>query len=143
MASPTNKLPDTPLPRELPLLVRWLLTAFALLCLVLGVVGVFVPGLPTTVFILMAAWAAARSSPRLYRWLWFHPLFGPMLRNWANGGRVSRRSKWGATLMMAASSAILVFTEAPRWAVAVACVCMAGVLSWLWRRPEPAQKHNG
>lgn len=86
MASPTNKLPDTPLPRELPLLVRWLLTAFALLCLVLGVVGVFVPGLPTTVFILMAAWAAARSSPRLYRWLWFHPLFGPMLRNWANGG---------------------------------------------------------
>ena len=142
MGSPINHPPDTPLPKELPLPVRWLLTVFALLCLVLGIVGIFVPGLPTTVFILLAAWAAARSSPTLFRWLWLHPLFGPMLRNWANGGRVSRQSKWTATVMMAISSAILVFTQAPRWAVALAWICMTCVLAWLWRRPEPADKRT-
>ena len=85
---------DFPSPRPLPWPVRWLLLAFAVLCLALSIIGIIVPGLPTTVFILMAAWAAARSSPRLYRWLWNHRLFGPSLRNWAQGGKVSRRAKW-------------------------------------------------
>ncbi|WP_026437637.1 YbaN family protein [Acidovorax sp. JHL-9] len=139
MASPTDDPPDTRTPKELPLPLRWLLKVFAVLCLILGLVGVFVPGLPTTVFILMAAWAAARCSPALYRWLWHHRLFGPMLRNWANGGCVSRRAKWSATLMMGLSSIILSFTQAPLWAVALASICMACVLAWLWRRPEPAR----
>ena len=135
MALPEDDLPAPPKPLALP--VRWLLKGFAILCLALGIMGVFLPGLPSTVFILMAAWAAARSSPPLYRWLWNHRLFGPMLRDWSRGGRVSRRSKWAATLMMTASAAILLLTHAPRWAVALACLCMAGVLAWLWRRPEP------
>ncbi len=62
-----------------------------------------------------------------------------MLRNWANGGCVSRRAKWSATLMMGLSSIILSFTQAPLWAVALASICMACVLAWLWRRPEPAR----
>lgn len=88
--NPDATLPPPPL-RTLAAPLRWLLLAFAVLCLVLGVIGVFVPGLPTTVFILMAAWAAARSSPRLHQWLWFHPLFGGMLRDWAHGGCVARQ----------------------------------------------------
>ncbi len=74
--------------------MRWVLRFFALLCLGLGIVGVFLPGLPTTVFILMASWAAARSSPRIHAWLHRHKLFGPMLRNWEAGGYVSRRAKY-------------------------------------------------
>ncbi|RYF53967.1 MAG: DUF454 family protein, partial [Comamonadaceae bacterium] len=61
---PQPPLPPLPPHAPLPLVVRWLLLAFAALCLVMGVIGIFVPGLPTTVFILMAGWAAARSSPR-------------------------------------------------------------------------------
>ena len=140
MASPADDPSDTQIHRELPLPLRWLLKAFAVLCLVLGIVGVFVPGLPTTVFILLSAWAAARSSPALYRWLWHHRLFGPMLRNWANGGCVSRRSKWYATAMMAVSSIILALTETPRWIVGLACICMVCILAWLWRRREPARE---
>ena len=123
--------------RTLPWPVRWLLLAFAVLCLVLGLIGVIVPGLPTTVFILMAAWAAARSSPRLYRWLWQHRLFGPLLHNWSQGGRVSRRAKWSATVLMALSSLILLITQTPAWVTTVALTSMACVLVWLWRRPEP------
>jgi uncharacterized membrane protein YbaN (DUF454 family) len=124
-------------PRPLPAIVRWLLLLFACANLGLGILGIFVPGLPTTVFILMAAWAAGKSSPRLYRWLWNHRLFGPMLRNWANGGCVSRRAKWAATAVMSSSTVILLMSGTARWAVAMATTCMALVLVWLWRRPEP------
>jgi uncharacterized membrane protein YbaN (DUF454 family) len=114
-----------------------LLLAFSVLCLVMGIIGVIVPGLPTTVFILMAAWAAARSSPRLYRWLWNHGLFGPLLRNWAQGGKVSRRAKWSATALMALSGAVLFATSARPWVATTATSCMVCVAIWLWRRPEP------
>ena len=117
--------------------MRWLLLAFAVLCLVMGIIGIIVPGLPTTVFILMGAWAAARSSPRLYRWLWSHRLFGPMLRNWAQGGKVSRKAKWSATALMALSSAILFATATRAWVTATAITSMVCVALWLWRRPEP------
>lgn len=123
--------------RPLPWPVRWLLLAFAGLSLATGVIGIFVPGLPTTVFVLMAAWAAARSSPRLYGWLLRHRLFGPMIANWHDGGRVSRRAKWSATVAMAACAVIIAWTAHRRWTAALAIGCMAAVLTWLWRRPEP------
>ena len=128
---------DFPAPRPLPWPVRWLLLAFAVLCLALGIIGIIVPGLPTTVFILMAAWAAARSSPRLYRWLWNHRLFGPSLRNWAQGGKVSRRAKWSATIAMAVCAVILWFTAHQVWGAWLGIGTMACVLVWLWCRPEP------
>lgn len=123
--------------RPLPWPLRWLLLVFAVLSLAAGVVGIFVPGLPTTVFVLMAAWAAARSSPRLHGWLSNHRLFGPMIRDWQNGGQVSRRVKWRASLMMAACSVIVGFTAHRVWTAALAIGCMAVVSGWLWLRPEP------
>ena len=113
------------------------LLVFAVLCLVMGVIGVIVPGLPTTVFILMAAWAAARSSPRLHGWLMRHRLFGPMLVNWQNGGFVSRRAKWSATIAMAVCAVILWFTAHQVWGAWLGIGSMACVLVWLWCRPEP------
>ncbi|SDM39778.1 hypothetical protein SAMN05428957_105186 [Oryzisolibacter propanilivorax] len=136
MPDTREQLPAPPQHPPLPAALRWLLLAFAVLCLVLGVIGIVVPGLPTTVFVLMAGWAAARSSPRLHAWLWRHPLFGSMLRNWADGGRVSRRAKWSATFVMGLC-AVIVLCAAPRWAAWVACTSMACVLTWLWLRPEP------
>ena len=113
------------------------LLVFAVLCLVMGVIGVIVPGLPTTVFILLAAWAAARSSPRLHGWLMRHRLFGPMLVNWQNGGFVSRRAKWSATIAMAVCAVILWFTAHQVWGAWLGIGSMACVLVWLWCRPEP------
>lgn len=133
----TPNAAEAPALRPLPWPVRWLLLGFAVVCLGLGIIGIIVPGLPTTVFILMAAWAAARSSPRLYRWLWDHRLFGPLLRNWAQGGKVSRRAKWSATAVMTLSAPILLLFGPRNWALGAALVCMACVLAWLWRRPEP------
>ena len=129
--------PEHPAPKRNSALTRALLHGFALLCLVLGLIGVVVPGMPTTVFILMAAWAAARSSPRLHAWLLNHRLFGPLLLNWANGRTVSRRAKWSATATMAVCAAIVSFTAHRAWLAVLAIACMATVLAWLWSRPLP------
>lgn len=128
-------LPPPPVPLRLPL-VRWLYLSLALLCLALGVIGIFLPVLPTTPFILLSAWAAARSSPRLLAWLENHTAFGPMIRDWRSGGVVRRRAKWAATVVMGASALYLLLAVRPLWAAGLAIVCMATVLQWLWRRPE-------
>jgi hypothetical protein len=140
MTERTESLPPLPEQPPLPALARWLLLVFAVLCLVMGVIGVVVPGLPSTVFVLLAGWAAARSSPRLYRWLWFHPLFGSMLRNWANGGCVSRRAKWSASCLMTLCAVMVLAIDTPRWAAYMACGIMAVTLVWLWLRPEPQHR---
>jgi hypothetical protein len=77
-SDPFESVALNPGPKPLSLLARVLLHCFAVLCLVLGLIGVVLPGMPTTVFILMAAWAAARSSPRLHAWLRNHRVFGPL-----------------------------------------------------------------
>lgn len=115
----------------------FLLQLIAVISLLLGLIGVFVPGLPTTVFIIVAAWAAARSSPRLHAWLLAHPVFGPLLHNWQNGRLVSRRAKWSAALTMTLCSLLLWLTTTPAWAAVLGMACMICVLIWLWRRPEP------
>ncbi len=129
--------PIAPDHRVLPLPARLVLMAVALLCVALGLIGVVVPGMPTTVFILMAAWAAARSSPRLSRWLYAHRLFGPVLLNWEQGGFVARRVKWIASGTMALSGVIVCLTVASPWGRGGALLSMALVSAWLWCRPEP------
>ncbi|MCU0971113.1 MAG: YbaN family protein [Gammaproteobacteria bacterium] len=69
----------------------------------LGLVGLFVPLLPTTVFLLVAAWAFARSSPRLHRALLEHPRLGPPIQRWQAQRCVSRRGKALAVTSMAGS----------------------------------------
>ena len=123
--------------RTLPAALRYLLLLFATVCVALGIIGIFVPGLPTTVFILLAAWAATRSSPRFSAWLENHPTFGPMIRDWRERGAVSRRSKITATVVMTASSVILFLTTSRAWMAEAITAVMAVVLMWLWFRPEP------
>ena len=117
-------------------LTRWLLMALAVVSLVLGLIGLFLPVLPTVPFILLSAWAAARSSPRLLAWLEAHPAFGPMITEWRHGGVVRRCAKWLATLAMSISAVFMLLTLPKRWMALLLIACMAGVLVWLWRRPE-------
>ena len=116
--------------------VRWLLMVLAMLSLALGVVGIFVPGLPTVPFILLSAWAASRSSPRLLAWLESHAAFGPMLQEWRLGGVVRRRAKWAATVAMSASGLFMLWSMQKRWLAVALIAVMACVAVWLWLRPE-------
>lgn len=131
---PSDSAQDPP-PRP-TVLVRWLLIAVALASLALGVAGLFLPVVPTVPFVLLAAWAAARSSPRLSAWMEQHPHMGPHIRAWRRGGVVPRRAKWLAIGMMATSATGLLVLVGPRWPVLATVGLMAAVALWLWRRPE-------
>ncbi len=101
----------------------------------LGMVGIFVPLLPTVPFMILAAFCFARSSPVLEAKLLNNPRYGPHLVAWRAKGIVSRKAKWSATAAFAASIAIGFATLSLPWASlppATAAICLA----WLWRRPE-------
>jgi len=118
--------------------VRWTWLALAYVSLAIGLAGVVLPVLPTTPFILVAAFAADRGSPRLHAWLMDHRVFGPAIRDWRESRAVRRRAKVLATLMMLLAAVIMAFTAPPVLA-AVATLVMATVGTWLWTRPEPAR----
>jgi uncharacterized membrane protein YbaN (DUF454 family) len=75
----------------------------------LGVIGAFLPVMPTTPFMLLALWAFAKSSPRFHDWLYRHPLFGPPLQQWKRHRVIPRIAKVMSISMMSASLAYLVF----------------------------------
>ncbi|MDD1975475.1 MULTISPECIES: YbaN family protein [Pseudomonas] len=117
-------------------LSRLLFGLLAYISLAIGLVAIVVPGLPTTEFILLAAWAATRSSPRLSAWLENHRLFGPILHNWRNGKVIQRRAKLSATIsMLLCASLMLVFLD-HGWPVFLAIGGMALGNLWIWSRPE-------
>ena len=79
---------------------RWLLVAAGVIALFLGLLGVLLPGLPTTPFVLLAASCFAKASPRLHRWLTQHRYLGPMVRDWEAHRSLPLRVKWLSTGMM-------------------------------------------
>ncbi|MGB3393274.1 MAG: YbaN family protein [Stenotrophomonas sp.] len=120
-----------------PTRFRWAWWLLAYVSLGIGIVGIFVPGLPTTVFVLISAWAASHGSERLHRWLLAHPQFGPLIVNWQRHGAVSRKAKWMATATMALCALIMLWCVPLAWVKWFSIGSMACVCIWLWMRPLP------
>lgn len=83
----------------------------------LGLMGVLLPLVPTTVFLIGAAMCYAKSSPKLYQRLVNHPRFGLAIRNYLDHGVISRRGKWAANISLSISAAILCFSPLNQWAM--------------------------
>ena len=112
-------------------------------CIALGTLGVFLPLLPTTVFLLIAAWAFAKGSPRWHAWLLGHPLFGRMLHCWQRHRAMPRRAKTMALATLAGSYAFTAWVLGPLSLGAIlAGLCIAGVALYLAHIPvlSPAQE---
>ena len=118
-------------------MTRWLWAALAWTSLVLGIIGAFLPIMPTVPFILLAAFAAARGSQRLRHWLVSHPKFGQAIIDWERDGTVARRAKWLATGMMSASAVSMLVFSPVWWVPTLGIAIMGSVTLWLWWRPEP------
>ena len=86
---------------------RAILISLGWLCVGLGFVGVFVPGIPTTIFLIIALWAFTKSSEKLRYWLLNHKRFGPILNNWQEHKVVPRRAKILMVVLM--SLAVILF----------------------------------
>ncbi|GAB1478253.1 YbaN family protein [Paracoccaceae bacterium] len=116
--------------------MRALWLGLGLLAVALGGLGLVLPVLPTTPFMLLAAACFAKSSPRLHGWLVRHPVFGPSLRNWAERGAISVGAKRAAALAMAAVFAVSLVLRLPLWALAVQGVAMGGALTFILTQPS-------
>ncbi|MBL8514086.1 MAG: YbaN family protein [Betaproteobacteria bacterium] len=113
--------------------ILWVLLGVA--ALVTGIIGIFVPLLPTTPFVLLAAFCFARGSQRCEHWLITHPRFGPMVRDWRARRAVPLRAKQLASAMMVfgcVASALML----PRHLVWIPPVFCGMVAIWLWRLPH-------
>ncbi|MEK1906315.1 MAG: YbaN family protein [Pseudomonas sp.] len=96
--------------------VRYALLAVGWLSVVLGVIGIFVPVLPTTPFLLLAAACFARSSKRFYRWLVEHPRLGPWIRDYLDGNGIPLKGKVYAISLMWTSIALSCYLVQRPWA---------------------------
>ena len=114
----------------------WLLAG--LTSLVIGAVGVVLPLLPTTPFLLVAAFAFARSSERLDRWLREHRSFGVLIDNWQRAGSIDRRSKRLALVVLLLTPVATWLVGAPLWIIGMQLVVVTGAAAFIVTRPSPS-----
>jgi uncharacterized membrane protein YbaN (DUF454 family) len=110
----------------------WLLAG--VLSLLVGVIGIVLPLVPTVPLVLLAAFCFSRGSERCEAWLLNHPRFGPMVRDWRETRAVPLRAKQLATLMMAISSVGTWWVIHSPWRWVPGLCCLA-VVVWLWWLP--------
>lgn len=112
---------------------RYALMALGWVNVGLGILGIFVPLMPTTVFLLIALWLFSKSSRRFHRWLYDHPRLGAGLRAWHAHRAIPRRAKAAAIGMMTASWLIVVLFVAESWmlpaALALVLVPIGGYIA--------------
>lgn len=118
-------------------MVRPLLILTGVVSLILALLGVVLPLLPTTPFLLLSAACFARSSKRLHDWLLAHPRLGPFISDWERGGAIRPAAKRMATLLILVSGGLsLLLVKAPAWAQAAMALTFLGVLTFIWSRPS-------
>lgn len=123
----------------MPNLGRGLLVITGSAFLLLGIVGIIVPMLPTTPFVLLAIGCYSRSSPRLAEGLETHPRFGPTLRAWRTEGAIGGRAKAAAVLAMALGyGLVIVVTKIPLIGSAAIAATLVACAVFILSRPSPA-----
>ncbi|GEN26516.1 hypothetical protein HVA01_01620 [Halovibrio variabilis] len=119
-------------------LIRALWIALAAISFSIGVVGIFLPLLPTTVFMLMAVYCASKGSPRFEAWIRSRHYVGPLLLNWEQERAIPRRAKLAAVGMLAASALLIIWSLGEGWLRWALVVFLTVVALWLVTRPEPS-----
>lgn len=103
----------------------------------LAFLGVILPILPTVPFLLVAVWAFSRSSPELAERIRNHKIFGPMIRDWQDGGVIPRNAKIAAIIMMVCSGSYFWFWgPLPKWLAGTLVGGMVLVAAFILSRPS-------
>lgn len=124
--------------------VQFAFGALGTLFLVVGIIGIVTPILPTTPFLLLATACYARSSRRFYNWLMNHPALGPLIVEWRTYRSIPRRVKLVAvaTMVLTFGSSIMFFVKGVWLQTALAFFGLAMAV-WLYRIPSRDEKDSG
>lgn len=114
--------------------VLWL--GIGLISLSAGTLGLFLPLLPTTPFLLVAAWAFARSSPRLHGWLLQNPRLGPFIAAWRDHGVIPPSGKVAAVVGIAATCLLSLLFNLPGAVLVLQVAILTAVLAFILSRPS-------
>ena len=133
----TNRVPEYRPLRMIQQTKRWAYLTVGFIALGLGILGIPLPLLPTTPFLLLAALCFARGSERWYRWLLDHKTFGPPIHAWREHRAVPRRVKWIGLGSLVVLPLISILGGAPHWLTGLQTLILLGVNAILWTRPEP------
>lgn len=109
----------------------------------LGAIGIVLPLVPTTPFLILAAAAFARGDPRVRDWLVGHAAFGPTIQAWQRHRAIPRNAKRAAYVAMAASLALAIAFSAPVAAVAAQAACLALAALFIATRPDASRQSAG
>lgn len=114
---------------------RLLLLSLGWLAIALGTLGIVLPLLPTTPFMLLAAWCFARSSPRFHHWLMWRSPFGRYLRHWQQHRAMPPGSKGRAIALIVMSFALSLYLVKVLWVRVMLLILLMALLFMLWRIP--------
>ncbi len=120
-------------------MTRLLWLSLGFVALVLAVLGIALPLLPTTPFLLVAAFAFARSSERLHTWLVTHPRFGPSIGHWRREGAISRNAKVVSVAVMVAALTLSWLADVAPIILAAQATVLAMAAAFVISRPDPSQ----
>jgi uncharacterized membrane protein YbaN (DUF454 family) len=128
---------DAPARGEVCAPARYAFMALGWLCVALGILGLFLPLMPTTVFLLIALWLFSKSSVRFHRWLYDHPRLGGPLRAWHAHRAIPLPAKRAAVGMMSLSWLIVVLFVAESWLLPCAlALVLTPIAGYILRRPS-------
>jgi len=121
---------------------RYLWLALGFISLGVAYLGVILPGLPYSPFIVFAAYCFAKSSPRMHDWIMNHRIFGPFITNWNQKRVFPLKLKFFMLISMSASLALMYTGNVPMRGIIYTAVFMALVAIWAWRFPSTPEDYD-
>jgi uncharacterized protein len=121
---------------------KYLWMGIGFLSLGMAYIGIVVPGIPFSIFLVFAAYCFAKSSPRMHAWLYNHKYFGPFLTNWVEKKVFPTWAKYMMIGVMSSSLVFLWFTTGNINAVAWSGGFMFLVAVWAWRFPGSVEEQE-
>lgn len=124
------------------MLTKFLWRALGLLFVGCAYIGAIVPGIPTTVFLVLALWCFSKSSEKLRLWIWEHPVFGKYVRDWTEKKIYPTRAKWIMFACCAISYAWLIAIPLSNAGLISVGLFMLFWLAWAWRYPGSEEEYQ-
>ena len=113
-----------------------------MLSLGVAYIGLVTPGIPFSMFLVMAAFCFSKSSERMHNWIYNHKIFGPFLTNWKDKRIFPKKMKYVMVLMMASTLVLTFVFTGNLTAILYSGIFMALVAIWAWKYPSSIEEYN-